>query len=346
MSPVAEDDALAALEGFLRTRLDPVITGCKGPDFVLSFVPAMEEQAGPLFAIVVKGGTAVVEREFRGDADHTVRYRVREVLDLIGEKRELLGPFWADHLPLDRADWGPALYAFFYRNHPYRTLSPVLQEIYLDPRYWPTITPPTQGYKLYRLTTEHDLQRTLEVGLAYGGSTLFFLAAHARRGRGEHIALDPFQYEDYAGEGLNLIERSGLGERFRFEPVRSREGLRDLARGGEVVDLAYVDGDHMVWAVLSDLIGVDALLRPGGFLAFDDSHMASGKAALRVIAENFDYSVLPGWSTDRLTVLQKRSERRPPATLRARVTVARTRTKVMLERRRIVESLRSSLRRR
>src|SRR5205807_2029661 len=63
-----------------------------------------------------------------------------------------------------------------------------------------------------RLMQELRPGRTLEVGLAMGGSALVFCACHQRAGvdpTRQHVAIDPFQNSDLDGCGLMSVERAG-----------------------------------------------------------------------------------------------------------------------------------------
>ena len=50
-----------------------------------------------------------------------------------------------------------------------------------------------QGMWIYDTCRNVKPKRTLEVGLAYGFSTIYFLAAIDRIGTGHHTAIDPFR---------------------------------------------------------------------------------------------------------------------------------------------------------
>src|SRR5215470_12961033 len=51
---------------------------------------------------------------------------------------------------------------------------------------------------------------SLEVGFAYGVSTLFICGALAKLGKpARHIVVDPFQFSDWRGIGLRNVKRAG-----------------------------------------------------------------------------------------------------------------------------------------
>ena len=71
------------------------------------------------------------------------------------------------------------------------------------------------GQTLYRLVRDKGLSNTLEVGLGGGLSAFFMCAAHAEKGTGSHIAIDPFQFSSFEGAGIQRLERAGLDSHFQ-----------------------------------------------------------------------------------------------------------------------------------
>ncbi len=76
----------------------------------------------------------------------------------------------------------------------------------------PSALPPAVGKVLYDLVTSHAFTKTLELGFAYGISTLYICQAFHDLGRTglSHIALDPNQSTQWEGLGTYNIERAGL----------------------------------------------------------------------------------------------------------------------------------------
>jgi predicted O-methyltransferase YrrM len=52
---------------------------------------------------------------------------------------------------------------------------------------------PAEGMWIYELCRKVKPQATLEIGLAYGFSTIYFLAVLAENGNGHHSSIDPYQ---------------------------------------------------------------------------------------------------------------------------------------------------------
>src|SRR6185503_10965231 len=65
------------------------------------------------------------------------------------------------------------------------------------------------------LMLESAPERTLEIGMAFGGSALTFAASHRDLGRAplqQHTAIDPAQSSYWDGAGRQNLERAGLAE--------------------------------------------------------------------------------------------------------------------------------------
>lgn len=113
---------------------------------------------------------------------------------------------------------------------------------------------PAEGIWIYQLCRQVKPQATLEIGLAYGFSTLYFLAALSENSNGRHTSVDPYQRNApgrWAGIGL-AQGRSMGGERFRFIEERSFAALTHLADNFECFDIIFVDGRHLFDFVLTE----------------------------------------------------------------------------------------------
>lgn len=142
---------------------------------------------------------------------------------------------------------------------------------------------------LQRLMQRFRPERTLEIGLSFGGSTLMLAASHRNLGREaqrQHVALDPFQETVWDSAGLLAIERAGLSGFLDYRPVPSSRELPKLLESGERFDLIYVDGSHLVEDVFVDAYYAARLLRIGGIVAFDDSSDPHVAKVLRFLRTN------------------------------------------------------------
>ncbi|CAN5854237.1 hypothetical protein BH24GEM1_BH24GEM1_00090 [soil metagenome] len=161
---------------------------------------------------------------------------------------------------------------------------------------FPTSISYESGALLYRFVREKKPGRTLEVGLAWGGSALFLCQAHRDNGGGRHTAVDPYQATAFRSVGVSNIERAGLDDVFRFLPERSCDVLPRLYAQGERFDFAFIDGRHLFDSLLVDFFYVDLLLEVGGYVALDDLWMPAVRKVKSFILRNRSYEpvTLPG----------------------------------------------------
>lgn len=85
-------------------------------------------------------------------------------------------------------------------------ISPLLEKIYTTEcvedkegnsiNIFPDATPKILAEFLYEYVRQYDCQNTLEIGMAFGLSTLAICQAIEHRGAGSHIAIDPYQHRE------------------------------------------------------------------------------------------------------------------------------------------------------
>jgi len=155
---------------------------------------------------------------------------------------------------------------------------------------------PSQGMWLYNFCLSTFPKATLEIGMAYGYSTLYFLAAIQKNGLGQHTAIDPFQHSAWDGIGLAhaLAHSAARSDAFRFIEDRSDLCAADLRRAGSRFDLIFIDGNHRYDDVLTDFYLYSPLCSIGGHIVFDDLWMSSVQTVTAfVIANRQDFVELP-----------------------------------------------------
>lgn len=122
---------------------------------------------------------------------------------------------------------------------------------------------------------ERKPKRTLEIGLAFGASTLVFCSEHQRLGHEaakQHTAIDPYQpYPTYDEAGVCAVERSGLADYLDYRPEFSEFVLPRLLESHQRYDFIYIDGSHLFENVFIDAFYAERLLNDGGWMALDDS---------------------------------------------------------------------------
>jgi cephalosporin hydroxylase len=151
-----------------------------------------------------------------------------------------------------------------------------------------------------RAMKEGDTIRSLETGLANGGSALAILATAMESNYPiRHTAFDPYQESEWKNEGLGKV-REILGmdaERaknvdFTHSAKPAAIGLAEMEDHGECVHFAFLDDGHRFDDNLVELYFVNKMLVAGGVMIFDDFHMPSVKATVNFIENNLPYKRL------------------------------------------------------
>lgn len=159
---------------------------------------------------------------------------------------------------------------------------------------------------LLRLAVEQRVERTLEVGFAFGMSTCHLLVAHEVVGGSEHVAIDPFQQSEwYQGCGLMNVVEAGLSERLEWLNQRSELALPELLRTNRSFDLCFVDGSHLFGDILVDAHYCQRMLREGGLLVLDDLWLPATRTVRSILLTNYGFSDESDPTAPNLAVLRK-----------------------------------------
>jgi predicted O-methyltransferase YrrM len=150
---------------------------------------------------------------------------------------------------------------------------------------------PEQGAMPRQLMIDNSASRSLEVGFAYGFSTLWMLDALRKHPAALHVAIDPFEKSGWHGIGLNQVGKIRFEGTFKWLQEFSIHALSDLIRQGEKFDFIYIDANHRFDGVIVDFHLCDKLAHPGSLIVLDDMWMQSIKAASSFIIKNLAYKV-------------------------------------------------------
>jgi len=150
-----------------------------------------------------------------------------------------------------------------------------------------------EGEFLQDIIDEAKPKLSLEIGLAYGVSSLFICDALARIPGARHIIVDPAQFDEeyWRGAGLHNLRAAGYGDMIEFYNLPSHIALPRLESDGRQIEFAFIDGAHLFDFVLVDFFCVDRILKVGGIVAFDDLWMPSVQRLCRYIVTNRSYKV-------------------------------------------------------
>lgn len=122
---------------------------------------------------------------------------------------------------------------------------------------------------IHRVVNDRKPALSIEIGMAFGFSTLAMLS-----GGGEVVSIDPLQLDpgEYDGLGVHAVERAGFANRHRLLVAPSYVGLPQLLREGTRAQFAYIDGWHTFDYALLDFFYIDKMLDVGGVVAFNDCY--------------------------------------------------------------------------
>jgi predicted O-methyltransferase YrrM len=166
---------------------------------------------------------------------------------------------------------------------------------------------PEEGLFLERIiNADPAITRTLEVGCAYGLSSLHICTGLQGRLGARHTILDPFQNSQWDGTGIRNLEEAGV-DYFEWIEELSEIALPRLLEEREGgYDLVFVDGWHTLDHTLLDCFYATRLLRTGGYLVVDDIILPPVRRAMRYVAQYPCYKVSGSLSAEQSPTLRLR----------------------------------------
>ena len=136
--------------------------------------------------------------------------------------------------------------------------------------------------------------KTLEIGLAFGGSALAIVATHVALGRatpGCHTAIDHAQSGYWDSVAELQLESANLRSFVDIIEKHSSVALAELVSCGSVFDLVYIDGSHQFEDVFVDFYFAVCMVRPGGLIVVDDCSDPHISKVLKFIEKNYSSSL-------------------------------------------------------
>lgn len=179
-------------------------------------------------------------------------------------------------------------------------MNPILQEIFLTKKVrmpdgkmvnLTSNISVDEGKMLQDIVCRIKPNRCLEVGCAYGISSLFICESLDQIKAKRHTIIDSGQIIGVNRAGLNNLEKAGYGYLVDFHDGRSEDILPALKAKGYKIDFAFVDGWHTFDHTLIDFFYIDKMLNVGGVVAFDDADWPSVHKVCRYIKTNRHYDL-------------------------------------------------------
>ena len=151
-----------------------------------------------------------------------------------------------------------------------------------------------EGKYLYDLIAKNKLQKTMEVGMAYGISTLYMAQAHKdlKNPQNSHVSVDPYQSTQWKNIAVLNLGRANLGDFVEVREDLSYLVLPLAVQRKEMYDLVFIDGMHLYDFTLLDFFYADLMLKVGGYMIFDDAHMPSVSKVISYVLTNRSYKLV------------------------------------------------------
>jgi predicted O-methyltransferase YrrM len=154
----------------------------------------------------------------------------------------------------------------------------------------PTFVERGEGELIRRMIEMISPTRSLEVGFAYGVSTLHICEALSKLPHAaKHIVVDPFQRTKWHGVGLYNVESAGFSHLVDFMEARSEFALPQLLSDGVRLDFALIDSLHTFEQCMIEFFYIDRMLNPNGVLVFDDADWPGINKVIRLALSYGNY---------------------------------------------------------
>lgn len=164
-----------------------------------------------------------------------------------------------------------------------------------------------QAELLGRLVRQYERRRTLEIGFAFGFSTLAILGGLKGREGVQHTSIDPYEELWWNGIGLEKVKEAGCAGIHRWIAEPTHMAVPGLIAAGETFDFIYVDGDHRYDALLVDFTLAQKVLEMGGMIVIDDLWMPAVQTVVNFIRSNLALEEMPSTVTN-VAVFRKAQE--------------------------------------
>ncbi len=138
---------------------------------------------------------------------------------------------------------------------------------------------PAEGSFLRTLISQYQPENTLEIGCAYGLSSLYIcdglqknkikLQQEGGNYNPKHYIIDPYQKTQWQGVGIHQLQTCGI-DFFHLIEKPSELALPELLAQGKQFDFVFIDGWHTLDHTLLDLFYANQLLKVGGVVVVDD----------------------------------------------------------------------------
>jgi predicted O-methyltransferase YrrM len=153
-------------------------------------------------------------------------------------------------------------------------------------------TPKNQCEFLQKIIKNNRLKASIEIGFAFGTSTLAICETIKENGGTKHVVIDKFENSHWGGSGLQLANEAGYESFLDFKEDFCYLVLPTLVQKGNKFDFAYIDSVKEFDWILNNFFYLDKLLMPGGIIILDDVVYPGVRKVARFINRLPHYEIL------------------------------------------------------
>jgi predicted O-methyltransferase YrrM len=124
--------------------------------------------------------------------------------------------------------------------------------------------------------------KTIEIGCAFGLSSLFICEGINGREGAYHTIIDPYQSTAWKSVGTQNLINAGI-KNFKLIEKPSEIALPHLLEIKESFDFGLIDGWHTFDHTLLDFFYLEKLIKPGGIIGIDDVHLPGINKVVRYL---------------------------------------------------------------
>lgn len=140
-----------------------------------------------------------------------------------------------------------------------------------------------EGAMLQSLIRKYKPQRTIEIGCAFGISSLYICSELEKQGEGKHhTIIDGFQSAAFHNIGVANLAKANVNFYELIEGLSEIE-LPRLLSEGKKYDFCFIDGNHTFDHTLIDFFYLNRMLNVGGIMVFDDVSFPAVTKAVRYV---------------------------------------------------------------
>jgi len=164
---------------------------------------------------------------------------------------------------------------------------------------------PVEGKFINKQILNIKAHKSIEIGCAYGISSLFICRALSQMGdEAKHYIIDPNQSKEWKSIGINNLAISGYNF-YRLFEEKSEIVLPKLLANDEVFDFAFIDGWHTFDHALIDFFYLNRMIKINGVIVFDDCGMPALNRLIRYISNYPCYRVIDLVKVSNYTISRK-----------------------------------------